>query len=250
MTITPTPFAPTRRHRVAAAVLGLFLLAGPCAAQSVATPAAPQNKQDYSVAERLLFMTPQLTRLKAPVTLGYSFRKSGTLEEAFDDRVAIALGRQGDGRCCTVQGEFLTGARRMTLPEIENPEANPVLLYFLEHDVREMQRITKGSQAYYRKRIRMAVYEAATVTEVSLAYRGKAVKAQRVEIDPYANDPARSRFEKFARKTYQFFLTDEVPGGVFGMRSVMRGAGATDAPLVVEELLIDGAAPLQPLPAS
>lgn len=243
-----TTFFHVRAHarRVAAAALGLFVLVGGCAAQG--EPA--QNKKDFSPAERLLFMTPQLSGLKAPLTLGYRFRKTGTLEEAFDDRVAIALGRQGDGRCCTVQGEFLSGARRMTLPDIENPESNPVLLYFLEHDVREMQRITKGSQAYYRKRIRMAVYEAATVTEVSLAYRGKPVQVQRVEITPYANDPARSRFEKFSRKTYQFFLADGVPGGVLGLRSVMQGASAADAPLVVEELLIDGAEPLQPLPAS
>ncbi|MCX7257635.1 MAG: TRAP transporter substrate-binding protein DctP [Polaromonas sp.] len=72
--------------------------------------------------------------------------------------------------------------------------------------------MTKGNQAYYRKRLRMAAYEAATVTPVTVVYRGKSVSAQQVDLSPYRDDPARSRFEKFSRKTYRFLLSEAVPG--------------------------------------
>lgn len=243
MTTTHSP-CPIPRWRPA---VWLLLAATVAAVGGVSTPARGQaapataDKQDYSAAERLLFMGRSMVTLKPPMTLKYGFRKSGTLEEAFEDTVTLRLQRAAGGACCSVVGEFLSGPRRLSLPEIEQAEANPVLLYFLEHDVREMERLTKGKQAYYRKRLRMAAYDSATVTAVSLVYRGATVKGQQVEMSPYLNDPARSRFEKYARKSYLFLLSDAVPGGVFGIRSVMRSEAPDAAPMIVEELLLEGA---------
>ena len=223
----------TTRHLLAA-LLSIWL----------ASPAHAQDKKDFSQAERLLFMTNQLTALKPPLVLRYSFRKSGSMEEGFEDKVSIALSKQPDGSCCAGVGEFLTGARKLNLPEVPAAEGNPVILYFLERDVREMQRLTKGSQFHFRKRIRMAVYEAAKVREVSLQYRGKAVKGTEVEISPYLEDPNRSRYEKLAVKQYLFTLSDAVPGGVYGIRSeIADKSTAAPAPLIVEELYAEGAEP-------
>lgn len=240
----------SRRGAVATLSLAAVLL-GPMvtSAQGTGAPAAapevpgaaPANKQDYSQAERLLFMGQQLKALKPPTTLRYVFRKSGTLEDGFEDTVTLSYKRAPNGKCCAVSGDFLTGQRRLQLPEIENAEANPVLLYFLERDVRDMQRLTKGNQAYYRKRLRMAAYEGATVTPVTVVFRGKSVPARQVDLSPYRDDPARSRFEKYARKTYRFLLSDAVPGGVFGMRTVMQDESPTAPPMIVEELFLDGA---------
>lgn len=249
-----------RTHAIArGALLGtlaLWLAAAPAAAQparpdaaqparsDAAQPTQPQGKQDYSQAERLLFMTNQLAGIKPPATLRYNFRKSGTLEDGFEDTVQITLTRESDGECCQAKGQFLSGERRLELPEIEHAEANPVVLYFLEHDVRDMKRLTKGSTNYYRKRIRMAVYEGAKVSDVSLDYRGRPVKGQRIEISPYQDDPARSRFEKFADKTYRFYLSKAVPGGIYGIRTVMLDQTApAAAPMIAEELFIEGARP-------
>ena len=209
-----------------------------------APPAQPAGKQDYSQAERLLFMTNQLAGIKPPATLRYSFRKSGALEAGFEDTVTVSLAREPDGACCQAKGNFLSGEHRLELPDIEHAEANPVVLYFLEHDVRDMKRLTKGSPNYYRKRIRMAVYEAAKVSDVSLTYRGRPVKGQRIEIAPYQDDPARSRFEKFAEKTYRFYLSKAVPGGVYGIRTVMLDQAApAAAPMIAEDLFIEGGLP-------
>lgn len=196
--------------------------------------------EDYSEAERALFMTNQLTPLKPPLTLRYSYRKAGTLEPGFDDHVELALRAQADGACCTASAQFLSGEHRLNLPEVEAGQANPVILYFLERDVREMQRLTKGQQAYFRKRIRMAVYQGATVKPVTLRWQGREVPGREITIAPYADDPLRGRFEKLAGKQYVFTLSDAVPGGVYAMRSRVAGANPEAAPLLEEELQVDG----------
>ena len=118
-----------------------------------------------------------------------------------------------------------------------------MVLYFLERDIREMSRLTKGQANYFRKRIRMAVYQGAQIKDVSLPYRGKTVAAREISIEPYLDDPLRARFEKLANKQYVFTLSDAVPGGVYAVRTRIAADTAGAAPLIVEEMLIDGATP-------
>ncbi|GAP33931.1 hypothetical protein ABXN37_01925 [Piscinibacter sakaiensis] len=220
------------------AALGAAL---PAPASAQPAPPAAASAPDYSEAEKLLFMGRAMRQLKPPTTLSYAFRHSGSLEPAFDDRVRLRVQASSGGGCCRVDGEFLGGQRRLELPGIEDAEANPVLLFFLERDVREMQRLTKGSQNYYRKRIRLAAYQGARIGEVSFRYQGRAVSGRQIDLAPYDDDPARVRYERHALKTYRFVLSDAVPGGFASIRSEMRDPtpGAT-APLIVEELTLDG----------
>jgi hypothetical protein len=219
---------------VAALAAGLSL-----AAALVAGPAA-HAADDLSAAEKALFMTHQLGNVKPPATLRYSFRKSGSLEEGFVDKVALALTAQAGGACCKATGQFLSGTRQFTLPEVEGAQGNPVILYFLEYDIREMKRLTKGSQNYFRKRIRMSVFEGATLKPVSLRYRGREVAGQEIAITPYVDDPNRFRYDKLAGKEYRFMLSSAVPGGVYGIRTQI---GSGKASLITEEMLIEGAEP-------
>jgi hypothetical protein len=219
-------------RRPAAALAALLCLAAPAFAA-----------EDFSAAERALFMTNQLSSLKPPATLNYAFSKTGSMEEAFDDKVSIRIKAKPDGKCCAAAAEFLGGPRKLSLPEIEEAEGNPVVLYFLERDIREMGRLTKGQPNYFRKRIRMAIAESAQIKEVSLPYRGKNVAAREISIAPYLDDPLRARFEKLANKQYVFTLSDAVPGGVYAVRIRIDGESAAAAPLLVEEMVLDGAKP-------
>lgn len=203
-------------------------------------PAIVTAADDFSPAERALFMTNQLKSLKPPTALRYSYRRSGSLEPAFDDTVVVKLRAQPDGACCTAAAEFLSGPRRLSLPEVEAGEGNPAILYFLERDIREMNRLTKGQANYFRKRIRMAVYRGAAIEEATVSYKGKPVAARRIVISPYTDDPLRVRFEKLANKTYTFTLSDAVPGGLYSMHSRIDSGSTGAAPLIAEEMLIDG----------
>ena len=204
-------------------------------------PHAEADKRDFSAAERLLFMTPQLQGLQAPTLLRYSFGKTGSFEEAFADQVTVALIAKADGACCDARGVFLSGARKLAVPEVPAAEGNPVILYFLEHDVREMKRLTRGSEYHFRKRIRMAIYQDAEVRDVSLRYQGRTVKGKEIAFSPFLDDPNRPKYEKFAGKTYRFTLSDAVPGGVYGIRTAIPGESPAAPPLIAEELVIDGA---------
>ena len=189
----------------------------------LAAAVTAQAADDFSSAERALFMTNHLAALKPPTTLRYAFRKSGSLEEAFQDRVTVNLKALADGGCCAASAEFLEGPRRLNLPEVEGAQGNPVILYFLERDIREMNRLTKGQAGYFRKRIRMAVYQGAKEMNATVLYAGKPVAARQFIVAPYADDPLKGRFEKLAAKTYEFTLSDAVPGGVYSIRTRVDG---------------------------
>ena len=215
---------------------------------SLAAMVAAVAAEDYSPAERALFMSNQFASLTPPATLRYKYQKSGSLEPGFEDLVAIKLSAQANGKCCTASTDFLAGGRRLSLPEVEAADSNPVVLYFLERDIREMSRLTKGQPNYFRKRIRMAVYQGAQVQESSLPFRGASVAVRHITITPYLDDPLRSRFEKFAAKQYQFTLSDAVPGGVYAIRTLIGAESAGAVPLLVEEMVLEGASLAPPTP--
>lgn len=215
-------------------VLALALAALLAGAAAQAPSSAPAT--DFSEAERLLLMSDQLHTVQPPVTLHYRYQKSGSLEAGFVDQVQLHLSRGADGHCCAAQGEFLSGSRRLDLPALPQAQGNPVILFFLERDIREMQRLTHGSSSYFRKRIRMALYQAAQVRVVHPLWRGKPVTAHEIAIQPYLDDPNHERFEAFTHKQYRFVLSDEVPGAVLTIQS--RVDGAAGAPPVLEEDLV------------
>ena len=120
-----------------------------------------------------------------------------------------------------------------------------MILFFLERDVREMHRLTGGSINYYRKRIRMALAEGGRVETVTRDIGPRRIAATEIRIAPYRDDPARSRYEKFAEKTYIFTLSDDVPGKVVELRSELsalrrRAAGTA------REIVIAGIPALRP----
>lgn len=212
------------------AALGPFAL---CRNAVGATPA------EYSEAERRLFVDDQLRGLPRTARLEYAYAKRGTLEEKFDDTATLTVGPPAANGARPVHVDFLTGARHLDLPDIDAATGNPVILYFLERDVREMHRLTRGSINYYRKRIRMALAGSAEVGSVTAEVGGRRVSATEIRLAPYLDDPARSRYERFAEKRYRFTLSDDVPGKVVEMASDLRessGSGNGSEPLVAESL--------------
>ena len=187
----------------------------------------------YSEAERLLFTEDHFKSVPAATQIDYEYRKRGSLEEEFVDRVRVNVAAKSRTGGRGVKVDFLTGARRMELPEVKDAAGNPLILYFLEREVREMNRLTGGSINYYRKRIRMAFAESAQVKPVALDIGGKQLQAREIHIAPYRDDPARPRYEKFAEKTFVLTLSDQVPGGIVEMRSELLQPVASGEPTLL-----------------
>jgi hypothetical protein len=125
-----------------------------------------------------------------------------------------------------VQGEYLSGARAVQLPDIPQARANPVLLYFLEGEVRRLQRTTQGQAAHFRRRLRQALADEATVADTPVRWGTQDVPARTVHVAPFLNDPYRGRFPDQAATEYRFVLSDAVPGGVFRIEAAVPGSAA------------------------
>jgi len=220
-----------RPHLLLIILAALLLCAG-------SAHAADPN--DFSVAEKRLFIDDHLQGLPGTTTLEYAFSKRGSLEGSVDDKARVIVGpiRSGGGRATKV--DFLSGERKLELPDVGAATGNPVILYFLEREVREMHRLTGGSVSYYRKRIRMALAEGGQVRQVTVDVGSRRLAATQIHIAPYRDDPARSRYEKFAEKTYTFTLSDDVPGKVVELHSELRGPpdnpGNRPEPVIAETL--------------
>jgi hypothetical protein len=185
----------------------------------VATTVRAADPSQFSVAEDKLFIDNHLHGLSQPTTLEYVYTKRGSLEAPVDDSARVIIGPSSAGGGPSVKVEYLTDTRKLELSDIDAANANPVILFFLERDLREMRRLTGGSANYYRKRIRMALAEGAQVRATTLNIGPRQVAATEIHIAPYRDDPARNRYEKFAEKTYVFTLSDDVPGKVVELRS-------------------------------
>lgn len=214
------------------ASLVLMAVTAVASAQPGSAPVSPPP--DYSAAERLLFLSKQMADVKPGAPLRYRFEHSGSRDAAFADDVQVTLARRGDGSCCVGRSEFLSGPHRLTLPDVDDPDGNPVVLHFLERDIRDMQYATQGATAYFRKRIRMALYQGASVQPVSAHYQGRPVAAQQIVLTPYQDDPNRAHFEPYVLKRYVFTLSSDVPGGVVQMSTSVPGRGGA---LLVEDVL-------------
>lgn len=238
---TPTPAFPMHPQRfgLAFAALALALMIG-------TSPSRAADPSEYSQAEKLVWVDPHLANIKAPTSLRYTFVKSSSLESGFQDEVRVDVTPKKGGQS-NVKGSFLTQERRENMPEVEDAEANPAILYFLEHDIRDMERLTKGKSNYFRKRIRMAMVDGATIRDTTVQYGGRSLPAKEVALSPYENDPLRNRYEKYAPKRYVFVLA-AVPGGLYQIRTTLPGALPSDPPVLEETMTLASTEPIAAVP--
>lgn len=191
----------------------------------MAAGALAADPNEYSEAERQLFVHPHLAGLVPPTELHYRYQRSGTMEAEVADRAVVSIGNVAGVKAATVQ--YLSDERKLELPSIDSVDGNPVILHFLEREVRELKRLTGGAVGFYRNRIRKALAGDATVRAIEVPYGGNTVKAVEIRIDPYVNDPARSRFEKFSDRYYVMVLSPEVPGEVYQLKAELLGKAGT-----------------------
>jgi hypothetical protein len=223
---TEAPFAPGRQWTGIAArpwwwavvlVFGLAAVSLRSAAEST----------ELSEAEIEIFMKDRLGALEPPTRLHYRVKRRGSLQPEFDQSADLTL-TSDDGRT-TSQVSYLSGEQRLDLPSIGNPTGNPILLHFLEREVRELSRLTGGSTNYYRKRMRMALANHEQVVDTRIDVGERSVPARLIRIRPYHDDPARARYEKFANRYYEMAFSEQVPGGIVRLHAELRADEADDS---------------------
>lgn len=186
--------------------------------------AAPQASagDEISLAEQRVFLDNHLHNIRAATTLPYVFSQKGSDKDSFSDQVRLEVGAGAPDKR-ELKVAFLSGNREMKLATVEGGTGNPVILYFLEHDIRDMHDRLGGQEAFFRKRIRLALADQATVKPVKINLAGATVDANEVTIRPYIDDPLKDRLRQFVSKTYTFTLSDAVPGGVYELKTHVDG---------------------------
>jgi hypothetical protein len=204
---------------VAAAVLAVLGIL------AVATVSGAAEQPALSPAQTLLFATNHLARITQPATLDYAFRHEGA--GAYTDKIALTIKAVHADGTKDVTVEFLSGKRRADFPPVREFHGNPLIMYFLEWDVRGMQQATGGAALYFRNRIRNAFADGAEIDKVSIALDGHPATA--ITLRPYRNDPDIARYAAFREKSYRFVLSDEVPGMVYKISTAVPAAGGNRA---------------------
>lgn len=210
-------------------------------AQAANSPPASEASEPVtkpvSRVEKRVFLDNHLGNLAKTADVEYSFTRNGTLGDNFEDKVVLHVRDGGKEQGRVANADFLTGKNAIQLPEVSNAEGNPILLYFLERDVREMEKATKGKRNFFQKRVRLALAEAEQVKPVSVRFEGREIKADEVRMQPYLNDPVvKQKAAKWEGKTYIFTLSDQVPGGVYQIRTTVADSVKAGEALVDESL--------------
>ena len=220
---------------IPALLRGAFLALAATTAGLATTGARGQDS--ISEAESLLFQTDHLKNVAPPATLSYAFSKSGSAETGFDDTVELRVRVRDGAKHASVA--FLSAERKTACQEVTRAEGNPVLLCFLERDIREMERLTGGKSGYFRRAIRLALARSAKVARTRISFGGRELAAREITVTPYADDPLKDRIGKYASKTYVFTLSAAVPGSVYSVRAFvpLPADAANDPPPLIEERL-------------
>ena len=210
-------------------------------------PAAVDPEEfEFSEAETRLWLSDHLKNITQPTRLHYEFQKTGSYEAGFVDSVYLDIVAINPDGTKNTEMQFFTGPRAQPFGagNVTDVTGNPVLGTYLGGDIDEMNRLTGGSSSspsrwrYFQRRIKLALAEAANVEQISVDFNGRSVAALRITIAPYVKDPHRAEFEQFADKRYEFVLSDDVPGTLYQIRTLVPGGNGAEAPLIEEILTL------------
>ncbi len=195
----------------------------------------------FSDAEHIMWQTEHLHNISKPTRLYYEFSKTGTYEEGFNDSVYLDIVKVNDDGTKNAILDFFTGDRKQPISpdNVTNISGNPVLGIFMQGDVYEMNRLTEGHWRHFQKMIKIALRESATVSPVTFEFNGQQIKGDKIVFSPYLDDPHRPDFEKFANKSYELIFSDQIPGELYEIKTVIKDAqDEQKEPLIQEKLIL------------
>ena len=198
---------------------------------------------EFAAAEQKLWLDNHLQNINSPGRLYYDFVRRGTFGEGFSDSVYLDILELNDDGSKNADLEFFTAERRQAVrnDNLTGVTGNPVLTIYMQGDVYEMNRLTDGSWRYFQRRIKSAFAEDATIEPVTFEFDGQQVNGEKISITPYVNDPRRRQFAALAPKLYEFTLSDQVPGKLYRIKTVIPGASPDQEPLIEEILTLQSA---------
>lgn len=204
-------------------------------AASLALTALPAAAAPSAVD--LVFEAPYLTKAPNGSTISYRFVRKTTdkeLKPSFEDEVKVNVAPKGAENSVTI--DLFTGARAISMENMAR-SGNPVIVAVLEQDVQEMNKVLGGSPVYLRNRIMEAMRNDGGPQPVKVEYAGRTLDGWKVTLTPFVNDRNKEKMKDFAARTYELTFSDDVPGGLYALKTVTPSKDGAE-PLLVEELTL------------
>jgi hypothetical protein len=202
------------------------------------TEAIPEGFK-FSQAENMLWRSEHLKNVDRPVRLYYEFIKSGTYEEGFTDAIYLDIIKINEDGTRNAVLDFFTASRKQKVSpdNVTNITGNPVLGVYMQGDVYEMNRLTEGHWRHFQKQIKIALRKNAHVEPVTFEFKGRQCAGEKIIFSPYMKDPHRRDFEQFAGKRYEFIFSEEIPGMLFQIKTIVPGKNESEDDPLIEETL-------------
>lgn len=191
-------------------------------AQAATTTPAPSDAQGpppLSEAQITLFETQHLQAITKPEKIDYAFERVSSKGDGFADsyEMDIRTIREGGGK--DVYFNCMSGTHEYPCEPMMNFRGNPLLMMFLDRDVGDMNKATGGSTVFFRNHIRRALLDQAVVKPTTVDFAGKQVAAKSIWIQPYKGDAHMAKTPDLEGKTYEFVMSDAVPGMVYQIKT-------------------------------
>jgi len=180
--------------------------------------------EGFSEVNNALFDSPHMKNIKVPGSLNYLYKKSNIGEQTKEDKVSVNISNISDTGRTDQAYFFFTGDNKRPYQDRTKLLGNGIFMLFLEWDVHELERQTKGSWRHFQRRIRWAMAAGAAKKDVLISYQGKELKATQYIIQPYVDDEKSVRYGTHANKYYTFTLSDGIPGTIYEVRTIVPKA--------------------------
>ncbi len=211
---------------------------GQSADRAVDKHRTPAEAPSFSEAENLLWRSDHLANISRTGTLTYRFERQSEAGDSFGDDATLSILELKAGGLKRAKVDFFSGTRKQPSTTHDGITGNVILAHYLQGDVHEMERLTGGSWRYFQRRIKLALSADAKVEGVSFEYGGKTLAGKKISFRPYSGDPTRRRYEAYADKQYTVILSQEIPGMLYRIETLLpaKVAGDIRSPLVEETL--------------
>ncbi len=174
---------------------------------------------DLSDAQNLIYDLPHLANVDAGRVIRYSYESRGVDQDSITDMTTLLVKKvhQDERRDVTI--EFLSGERHMFLPPFDAYRGNPVIIAMLEHVAKSMGNATGGGTLYFRNRFRDGLAsDAVNIKHKKDRYQDQDIKTTELSFTPLANDTYLANRPEYTSARFTITLSDDVPGGVLGIR--------------------------------
>ena len=197
------------------------------------------EEPELTAAHKLLVKKNHLGNLETPIKLKYIYKKKGSLEANFSDRVVMIVPNKDSEGYHNIKFDFFSGYNKEDLKSARYKSTNPIFHAFWEHDIKVMTRLTEGSVIYFRKRITWSLSDENkfNIKPATCAYNDKKFDGHKIEHVPYEQDYDSKNFAKFAKKKYYITLCEDIPGMIYEIETIIPSENGQE-PLLQETLTL------------